>query len=262
MLWCLLLLLYIIVIDAAHFNGGTIRWTLANPFVNSSPVSINIAQSYWWTYPTVVCSNNVPITTPTYSSGNLNLTCVANCSTNGGYYNNPVNILTDCASASSALGMMTSVRSVNIALALDAYFYLAYQGSAWRSLNSPPTSGAWSIVSLINLQLRPDGFINTPPVGRVVSPQYVIVNTTTQIPIVTSDVNTGDDLRCRWSQSNSQLDECGSVCYPSSMPSGTILSNCTLTFTGLTVGIWYAAAIQVSRDVGKKALLADSHRTP
>jgi hypothetical protein len=247
----LFLLLYVIVIDAMHFNGGTIRWIPVDPFDNSSSVTIAIVQSYWWTYPRVICAPNVPISTPVYSSTNLNLTCIANCSTDGGYSTNPVNILTTCSSASLALSMMTSEASVNIVLTSGAYFYLAYQSSSWRPLSSPATTNsAWSIASLINLQMRPDGFINTPPVGRVASPQYVVVNRTVQIQITVSDVNTGDDIRCRWSQNpnNLQVNECGGVCYPASMPTGTTLSNCTLFFQGLIVGAWYAAAVQVSND--------------
>jgi hypothetical protein len=47
--------------------------------------------------------------------------------------------------------------------------------------------------------MRPEGFINTPPVAIVVSPQYAVVNQTTQITIPVSDPNAGDDVRCRWS---------------------------------------------------------------
>jgi len=42
------------------------------------------------------------------------------------------------------------------------------------------------------------------------------------------------------------IDECGGICYPSSMPNGTNLTGCILSFTGLVPGTWYAAAIQVS----------------
>lgn len=212
---------------------------------------------------------------------------------------------------------------------------------------------------MIDLRVRHDGFINTPPVASVVSPQYAIVNQTIQINIPVSDVNAGDDVRCRWStytpgnrrrRSNDirssrddddddyylitshlnrvkrtcssgctygdhcsdtscqgtdctsnkcwisccpyivttassittlstatvatttsaattiatttteiqgtlkstssyphrqALDECGGICYPKSTPNGTTLSNCTISFTGLKAGVWYAVAIQV-----------------
>ncbi|CAF4615842.1 unnamed protein product, partial [Rotaria sp. Silwood2] len=41
------------------------------------------------------------------------------------------------------------------------------------------------------------------------------------------------------------IDECADICYPNSVPSGTTLSNCTITFTGTKAGVWYAVAIQV-----------------
>ena len=123
----------------------------------------------------------MPISTSAYSSQNANLICVTDCTSDGGYSTKPVSILTDCISASSALGMMTSQRSVNITLIAGAHFYLAYTGSAWVSLNNPSKSGLqWSIVSFIDLRMRPDGFINTPPTASVVSPQYVVVNKTTK----------------------------------------------------------------------------------
>jgi hypothetical protein len=251
MICCLVLLLCAIAINANHFNGGIIRWMPVDPYDNSSSITITITQSYSWTYPLIYCTANVPITSPTRSADGVNLTCIDDCSTDGGYSNKPVNILTDCISASSSLGTMTSQRSVNITLLSSAYFYLAYVGSSWRSLNYPAQAGLlWSIVSFIDLQMRPDGFINTPPTASIVSPQYVFVNRTTQIRILTADVNTGDDVRCRWSVDSTvpPIDECSSICYPASMPNGTTLSNCTLNFTGPIVGIWYAAAIQVRKD--------------
>ncbi|CAF2618730.1 unnamed protein product [Rotaria sp. Silwood2] len=151
--------------------------------------------------------------------------CVANCSTDGGYSTAPISILTDCTSYSSTLGMMSSERSANITLNAGAYFYVAYKGSAWRNLYATFTSGLdWSIVSLIDLRLRSDGIINTPPVANVLSPQYTIVNTTTLIDISVSDINTDDDVV---------------------LPNDTTLSNCTISFTGLIPNTWYPIALQV-----------------
>ena len=371
-----------ILIDGRHFDGGTINWAPIDPYDNSSSVDITITQSYSWTYPTITCANNVPITTSGRSTQNSNLTCVVDCTTDGGYSNKPIDILTDCTSVSASLGMMSSSRSHNVTLNASAHFYLAYVGSAWAPLNNPTQSGLeWSIVTFIDLRPRPDGFINTPPVASVVSPQYAFVNQTMQINIPVSDVNAGDDVRCRWAtytsgyrrrrgfkngehptlpsalrsddkkansavvvhtrnkracigcgsgtlcshwcscdcaacdstlctglycalttgcalasttaattittiattiittiattvttttisnttaistttidtpgilQSTSSyphrnaINECGGICYPGSVPSGTTLSNCTVTFTGMIPGTWYAVALQVS----------------
>ncbi|CAF4181560.1 unnamed protein product [Rotaria sp. Silwood2] len=207
------------------------------------------------------------------------------------------------------------------------------------------------MTTFIDLRLRDDGFINTSPVASVVSPQYAVVNTSTQIRIPVSDANAGDDVRCRWSKytpgvnrrrrliedksrqyessghvykklfidaetvhirkgrdggacdncdrscarycpcscsacigtnctgsscstkytcpplshttvsttietpgtiastlsygTQQAIDECGGICYPNSLPNGTMLSNCTLSFIGLVPGTWYAVAVQV-----------------
>jgi len=199
----ILVLICTVVVKASHFDGGTIIWAALDPSNISSPVMITITQTYSWTYPTVNCSTDVPISTPAYASSNDNLNCVANCSTDGNYSSKPVSILTDCISSSLSLGVMLSKRAVNITLPLDTYFWLSYTGSSWRTLkNVIGNTSDWDIVSLINLQVRPDGIINTPPVAQINSPQYVIVNQTSTIIIPVSDVNTNDDVRCRWSELN------------------------------------------------------------
>ena len=188
------------MLNGRHFNGGTITWVPVDPYTNSTPIDITITQSYAWRYPVISCLNDVPITTPGRGSQNAFLTCMSECNTDGGYSLNQLNILTDCQSFSASLSMMNSQRSKNISLAADAHFYLSYEGSAWVTLNDPSESGLqWSIVTYIDLRKRPDGFINTPPVASVVSPVYAFVNETIQIKIPVSDVNVGDDVRCRWS---------------------------------------------------------------
>jgi hypothetical protein len=197
----LLVLICTVVVKASHFNGGTIIWAALDPSNISSPVLITITQTYSWTYPKVNCTTDVPITTPAYASNNATLNCVANCSTDGNYQ--PVYVYTDCISASLSLGVMLSTRPVNITLPLDTYFWLSYSGGAWRTLqNIVGNKSDWNISALINLQVRPDGIINTPPVAQINSPQYVIVNRTSTIIIPVSDVNTNDDVRCRWSLLN------------------------------------------------------------
>ena len=188
------------IIEGKHFEGGTITWAPINPYDNSSSVGITLSQSYSWTYPTITCATNVPVSTPGRSTQNSNLSCVVDCTTDGGYSASPVDILTDCTSVSASLGMLSSARSHNLTLSAGAHFYLANVGSAWAPLNHPTQSGLqWSIITFIDLRMRPDGFINTPPVASVASPQYVVVNQTVQINIPVSDVNAGDDVRCRWS---------------------------------------------------------------
>ena len=189
-----------LLINANHFNGGTIRWFPIDSYTNSSAVAITIIQSYYWSSSTITCTTDVPITSLGRSSQNSYINCMADCSSDGGYSAKRINILTDCVSASSSLSLIKSERSKNITLTADAHFYAAYVGSAWISLNYPAVSGLdWSIVVSVNMTKRSDGFINTPPTAEVVSPQYTIVNRTAEIKIHVSDENPGDVVRCRWS---------------------------------------------------------------
>jgi hypothetical protein len=192
----LLILMSITTNDGSHFNGGIITWAPLYPSSNSSTVPITITQSYSYVSPKVNCTPSIPT-----SGAGTYLTCAANCSTEGAFTNTAISILTDCYSWSASLGLVFSARLANITLSQNNYFWVAYTGQAWRSLANAATnnSPSWSIVSLIDLRRRPDGLINTPPVAQVASPQYVVINTTTAIKIAVSDVNTGDDIRCRWS---------------------------------------------------------------
>ena len=348
----LLLFLYFAVTQGSHFNGGTIRWQPTNPSSNTTSVPITITQSYAWTALAISCATNIPITTFNRSNQNANLTCMADCSTDGNYSLKPVNILTDCQTNTPSMNLVISQRSVNINLTAGAHFYLAHIGTPWLPLNNPLQTGLqWSMVTFIDLRLRPDGFINTPPVASVVSPQYAIVSKTIQITIPVFDVNGGDTVRCRWSvytpgyrrrkrfdinhkdkvhenqnyatqsyrnpsedkdpilvrdkrancgsgcktscnincrctctacfgttctgtrcnttggcpkitttvetpgtlkpttsfPNRQAIDECGGICYPASLPSGTTLSGCTISFTGLIPGTWYGVALQVRK---------------
>lgn len=235
----------ITMIDSTHFNGGTITWFPVYPQSSSSSVLISITQTYSWSYPLVGCTTNAPSTN---GYAPTTLRCAAYCSTDGGYSSSPLSTATDCTYSSSSLSLMTSTRTRNISLNLGAYFYIGYIGNAWRSLSGGSiASASWSVVSLIDLHWRTDGCINTPPVASVISPQYVIVNIRTYINIPVTDANINDNIRCRWSANPNPagVDECGGVCYPAGLPSGTTLSNCTVGFTGPTAGSYYSLAIQV-----------------
>ena len=248
---CLFLLLCVNSIDAYHFSGGTIRWQPINPYDNSNSTAITIIQSYIWSdYELGICATNVPISSSS-SYSYMNLTCVGNCSADGGYATKPINSLTDCTSSNSLTDVLLSQKSRNITLTTDAHFQLIFRGSGWPDLNQPPDPTAnWSMVFSIDLRKRSDGFINTPPSASVYSPQYAIVNKTIQFRVSVTDVNTGDDIRCRWAGkfTSPLIDECGGACYPSSMPTGVTLSSCTLDFTGPFANTWYVVAIQVRHD--------------
>ena len=330
----ILVFLFIFTLDASHFNGGTIRWFPNDPYTNDSYITITIIQIYYWTYPRIACTNNVPVDSFPSGYPNANVNCIADCASDGGYSTKPIDILTECVWASSALEFMKSEKSRNITLAAGAHFYASHVGNAWSSLTLAPGSRSdWSIVFSIDLRIRSDAFINTPPKAEIISPQYTFVNQTSEIRIHTTDDNRSDVIRCRWaidtlasgrrkrsffktkvtnnryrrtinrncsetgctvhceedcpcicagclgttctgtvcannsicssltgtsstidtstSISTSTLlfrpaiDECGGICYPSSLPHDTTLHECTISFRGLIANTWYAIALQV-----------------
>jgi hypothetical protein len=199
-----IIVVFSITIKGTHFNGGTIFWAPVDPYTNASTVVITITQTYAWVLSHVHCDVDVPISTTTWISDNVNLICIDNCSNDGGYSARPLDILTDCISSSSSLDMMTSQRSKNVTLTVGAYFTIVYTHGYWRALDNSygVVGGLWSIASLINLRRRSDGILNTPPVSSLVSPQFAIVNRTTRIKIPVYDDNISDDIRCRWAQNN------------------------------------------------------------
>ena len=130
---------------------------------------------------------------------------------------------------------------------MDHIFLLLIRVPHGEQLDLPPGSGTsnatWSISCLINLQMRSDGNYNHPPVATIISPIYIPVGIQQTILIPTIDAD-NDQVRCRFANGTN---ECGSVCPPASLPSGTMLfSNCTLIITGANVNDWYAVAIEVS----------------
>ena len=192
-LFAILILISTVTIEADHFNGGTITWAPVDPYTNASSIVITVVQTYCWVLTEVNCANNVPISTPSRTGQNRNLTCVADCGSDGGYSNEIIDILTDGVSSSSSLNTMKSQRAKNITLDIGAYFHIAYRHSNWRTLENTNNGRDWSITTLIDLRRRPDEKINTPPMSNVASPQYVIVNRTTENKIPVSDYD-GDDV--------------------------------------------------------------------
>ncbi|CAF1153971.1 unnamed protein product [Rotaria sordida] len=248
---CWLLLLLASSIQASHFDGGTIRWTPVNRSATTTPIQVVITQTYTYTLSLVTCSVGSQIGSTTFGY-NFNLWCTYNCgATSAGYVAPPV--LGYCTGTSPGLNLAFSQRSDIVSLDANDYFTVSHSIPStstigfYRPLSlstgGTSTTSRWNITASIDVRVRPDnGLINTPPLAKVMSPQGIPFNISTQIVISTFDID-GDNVQCRWS--NSSL-ECGDVCFPTAIPSSTILSsNCTLTITGNVVNSWYCASIQV-----------------
>jgi hypothetical protein len=238
-------------INATHFEGGTITYKVLN--ASGSIVSIVVTQTYIYDYTKINCNQSMianqspklyfnPLI---YLENSATVNCTQYCNQSGGY--KPVSVVSYCTDYSVSLGITVGQRSDTMNITNGSYFLIAYQSQSWRQLSLPPGSGStnttWSISCLIDLQLRPDGSYNQPPVATIISPIYIPVGIQQTILIPTIDPN-NDEVRCRFANGTN---ECGSACPPASLPNGTILfSNCTLIITGIKSGDWYAVAIEVS----------------
>lgn len=241
-----ILLTSVFVIHGSHFDGGSISYKVVG--TNGSKLVVRITQSYTYVYPTVYCNNTYianqwNLVFGSFGDATATLTCIANCSTSGGY--TPIPVATKCTDFSAGMQITVGQRTDDVLINNGSYFVVAYQGNAFRTLNLPGSGGSalgWSISAVIDLRMRADGTYNTPPKATMISPIYIPVGIQQKISVPTIDAD-NDNVRCRFA---SGANECGSVCPPSSLPSGTSMStNCTLTITGAAAGDWYAVAIQV-----------------
>ncbi|CAM4767846.1 unnamed protein product [Rotaria magnacalcarata] len=232
----------------SHFQGGTITYKIMN--TNGSTVSIMITQTYIYRWPLIYCDNAdiLSQSSPNMSAFpeyNYKLNCISNCTTDGGYV--PVPIRPYCIDYSAPMSISTTQRTDIVNITIGAYFTVAFQSSAWRTLSLPtgsPTSKGWSISCTIDLRIRSDtSKLNTPPVANIISPIAIPVGVQQSLIIQTIDSD-NDVVRCRFADTPT---ECADVCPPSSLPNNTILisSNCTLLITGAKVHDWYAVAIQI-----------------
>ncbi|CAF4772587.1 unnamed protein product [Rotaria sp. Silwood1] len=240
----------IFIVYGSHFLGGTVTWHPLNESATGSPVAIVITQTYSWTYSLITCTTAeiatgqlIPVGTYTYLNTET-LDCISNCNPGATGYVAPL-VRPQCTDISAPIGTTVGQRSDIVYLPTGDDFSAAFQKTAWRPL-ATASSADWSISTHIIVKPRADnGLYNSAPVATMMSPIEIPVNQPTVITIPVADAD-GDPTRCRWSTSSNGVDECGGVCPPSSLPSGTVIyPNCTIIITGRTVDSWFAVTIMV-----------------
>ncbi|CAF0815935.1 unnamed protein product [Rotaria sordida] len=258
-----------------HFYGGTVTWKPMDKHATGTHVSVMITQSYQWKRSWIgpwgsgitYCNQSIILNqTPKIPASNSYLTCVT--SSCGGYVNTSIDeYCTDYSSLiDSSSGQISTLQNITA----GSKFCVAFRDKSWIKVLSTVCSSSgrkkrerskrsttltqtgcfsdsahWSIGCCVDLTIRSDGFINTPPVATIISPIQVPVNTLTNIEIPVIDAD-NDYLKCRWAQDTTTFDECGDVCQ---MAPGSILEeeDCTITFnsTNKTVGDYYALTLMV-----------------
>jgi hypothetical protein len=190
----------ILVVESTHFYGGTVTWKPMNNTADGSTIPIMFTQSYQWrlSYSGAGCNQSTIVNqSPMIPGASDKLTCTTTGSSCGGYtaisineYCTDFSVLVDSSS-----GQVSTVQNI----AVGSTFCVAYQGSAWVTLYTTncgwsgrkkrmwggatttaasgcySSSAGWSIGTCIDLTIRSDGFINTPPVATVISRMYLIV---------------------------------------------------------------------------------------
>ena len=239
-----------ILVHGYHFLGGTITWRPLNESATGSPVAIVITQTYSWTQSRIPCTNAdilarnlLPVGVYSYLITQT-LDCISNCGAGSAGYIAP-SVRPQCTDISSPLGTVVGQRSDIVYFQEDDDFSAAFQQNAWRPLTTAAAAD-WSISTHFIIKRRSDnGLYNNAPVATMMSPIYISQNIPTVIHIPIADAD-GDPMRCRWSTSSNGVDECGGVCPPSSLPSGTIIfPNCTIIITGRVIGDWFAVTLMV-----------------
>lgn len=197
----IIIMYWSLVVESTHFYGGTVTWKPMNNTANSSTIAVMFTQSYQWrrSYTGAGC-NQTTITnqSPLIPNANDKLTCTT--SSCGGYTAISINeYCTDfSALVDSSSGLISTVENITA----GSKFCVAYSGSAWIKLYSTScgstgrkkragggggysattttatsgcysSSAGWSIGTCIDLTVRSDGFINTPPVATVISRMFI-----------------------------------------------------------------------------------------
>jgi hypothetical protein len=124
----LILVFTITIANSTHFQGGTITYKILGTY--GTTASIMITQTYIYRWPLVYCDNALILSQSapnisTFASSFTNLSCVANCSTSGGYQAVP--ILTYCTDYSSTMDISVTERNDVLNLTIGAYFTVAFQ---------------------------------------------------------------------------------------------------------------------------------------
>ena len=153
-----------------------------------------------------------------------------------------------CTDFSNTTNYSSGERFDTLSLPLNKTFVAGFISGAWLSL-AIGGGGNWQVTTKIQLNVRPDGIINTSPVTSTIPVLYRTINVQHVHIVQMADADPSDILRCRWSTNNTPVnfnnyDECASVCSPSLPVFQLIPDNCTLVYT-ITALDYYAVALQI-----------------
>ncbi len=125
--------------------------------------------------------------------------------TNSGNYCNCITTDVICTDYSVTQDLSSGQKVTFVSITQNAQFYLSYQDSNWLPL-ATAASASWSITSYVNLVVRTNNLLNTPPVVTVLPVIYLPVSVQSVINLLVIDID-NDYIQCRWARL-SPVDEC------------------------------------------------------
>ncbi|CAF1405774.1 unnamed protein product, partial [Adineta steineri] len=232
------------ILQGVHFRGGTITWRPLNNTPSGSTVAVQIRERYSWNRITYPCDDATIALHGTLAS---NTYTYVQCYTGScGSWTN-MDIVTNCTDFSAALIVSSGEHYETQTFPLNTSFSIGFVNGNWLTNLVVGGSKGWSVVCLVNTNLRPDGYINSSPIAVSLPIVYKEINIQQVHVVQMSDFDRTDTLRCRWANKSGNFngaDECDGVCY--GIPGASLIGdNCTLVFTLTNAGVYAAAALQI-----------------
>ena len=170
--------------ECNHFYGGTVTWEPLKKVGFAANISVRFTQSYQWHQSHTPCdrsfivdsSRKIPISSD-------RLQCVSTSSSSCDGYSS-ANINEYCTDFSSLLNASFTQIVNTERITVGSKICVVYQGVAWPPLLAPRCAFTCriddvrgSIGSCVDLTVRPDGIINSPPVAAIVSRTFSATRT-------------------------------------------------------------------------------------
>ncbi|CAF0825479.1 unnamed protein product [Adineta ricciae] len=250
-------ILQLCFIHSTHFRGGTITWRPLNATPSGGSASFLVRERYSWNRNTYYCDGTTIANNGLISGGN-NVACTAGPCTGWS------NMLTStyCTDFSAALTVSSGERTQVYTFPLNISFTIYFYGTNWFDGLEVGNSTSWYVSNRIITNVRPDGYLNTSPIGVTIPIIYKPINIQQVHVVQMADFDPTDILRCRWSTNISanntcQYNECGGIC--SGVPGAVLLqNNCTIVFTLTHAKLYAGVALQIEDFFNNATLVANT----
>ena len=199
--------------------------------MNATPsggsASFLVRERYSWNRNTYYCDATTIANNGLISGGNDVACTIGPCT---GWFNLPTS--TYCTDFSVALTVSSGERTQVYTFSLNNSFTIYFYDGNWFNGLEVGNSTSWYLSNRVITNIRPDGYLNTSPIGVTIPVIYKPINVPQVHVVQMADFDGTDILQCRWSTNISanntcRYNECGGIC--SGVPGAVLLeNNCTI----------------------------------